>query len=127
MVISVPPVALALLDHGPATAAIVLVALTAINLLLSNFLEPVLMGKQLGLSPLVVFLSLVFWGWLWGPAGMLLAVPLTRIAKILLENSRELYWIGELMGRLPRHARRPRSGRPISPAGASPSLFQKSR
>ena len=58
----------------------------AINFLVGNVLEPRAMGKGLGLSPLVVLLSLLFWGWIWGPAGMLLSVPLTVSVKLILEN-----------------------------------------
>jgi predicted PurR-regulated permease PerM len=67
-------------------------------MVLGNFLEPILMGRRLGLSSLVVFLSLVFWGWLWGPIGMFLSVPLTMTAKIYLENSPELRWAAVLLG-----------------------------
>lgn len=60
---------------------------TAIHMVFGNMLEPRLMGRGLGLSTLVVFLSLVFWGWLLGPVGMLLSVPLTSITKILMETT----------------------------------------
>ena len=56
------------------------------------------MGRHLGLSPLIVFLSLVFWGWAWGPIGMFLSVPITMLVKILLENSDDLRWVAVLMG-----------------------------
>jgi predicted PurR-regulated permease PerM len=61
-----------------------------INLLLGNFVEPMLMGRRFGLSTLVVVLSVLFWGWLWGPVGMLLAVPLTMMLKVVLDNSRRV-------------------------------------
>ena len=67
------------------------------NMILGNIVEPSLMGRKLGLSTLVVFLSLAFWGWVWGPVGMLLALPLTMIAKILLEHSQSLRWIAVLL------------------------------
>src|SRR5262249_32183827 len=54
-----------------------------------NFVEPRLTGQKLGLSPLIVLLALAFWGWLWGVVGMILAVPLTVIGKIILANIRE--------------------------------------
>ena len=51
----------------------------------------------MGLSTLVVILSLVFWGWLWGPVGALLSVPLTMVVKIMLENTRDLRWIAVML------------------------------
>ena len=51
------------------------------------------MGRRFGLSTLVVIISVLFWGWIWGPVGMLLAVPLTMVVKVMLENSNELRWI----------------------------------
>lgn len=68
-----------------------------IGTLLGNLAEPALLGKRLGMSTLVVFLSLVFWGWLWGPVGMLLSVPLTVTIKILLERSASWGWVAILL------------------------------
>ena len=82
----------------------VAVGYLAINLFLGNFIEPKLMGRRFGLSTLVVILSLIFWGWLWGPLGMLLAVPLTVIVKIAFTNSEELQWVAVLLGPSPRRA-----------------------
>jgi predicted PurR-regulated permease PerM len=63
--------------------------LLVVQRVIDNYVEPRLTGRKLGLSPLLVLLSLAFWGWLWGVVGMILAVPLTVIAKIILQNIKE--------------------------------------
>jgi AI-2 transport protein TqsA len=98
---AIPAVLLATVDLGIGWAAIVAAGYLVINMVFGNILEPQLMGRRLGLSPLVVLLSLLFWGWLWGPVGMLLSVPLTIIVKILLENTGDLHWIAVLLGPVP--------------------------
>ena len=75
-----------------------------VNLILGTFIEPHFMGRRFGLSTLVVFLSLVFWGWVWGPIGMLLSVPLTMILKILMENSDDFRWLAMLLDARPPEA-----------------------
>lgn len=102
IVAAIPAVVLALLQLGVARSALVALGYVLINLLWGNLVEPQLMGRRLRLSPLVVFLSLVFWGWVWGPLGMLLSVPLTVVLKILLENTEDLRWVAELMDQGPR-------------------------
>lgn len=94
----VPVILLTLIQFGPWTALWVGVGYTVVNISIGNFVEPNYMGKELGLSPLVVFLSLVFWGWLLGPIGMLLSVPLTMTAKIACDSRKETKWIGVLLG-----------------------------
>ena len=64
-------------------------------------LRPNLLGRRLGLSTLVVILSLIFWGWVWGPVGALLAVPLTMVVKIMLENTSDLRWVSILLDKAP--------------------------
>ena len=82
-----PAVLLALVQLGPGAALAVGLGFLIVNVTFGNIIEPNVMGRTLGLSTLVVFLSLVFWGWVLGPVGMLLSVPLTMIIKIILESS----------------------------------------
>lgn len=93
-----PPVLLALVQHGSGTALLVAIGYFAINMVMGNVIEPRLMGQRLGLSTLVVFLSLIFWNWIWGPVGMVLSVPLTVIVKIVLEHSSEFKGVAILLG-----------------------------
>lgn len=72
-----------------------------VNVVLGNWLEPILMGRSLGLSTMFVVFSLMFWGWLWGPIGALLSVPLTMIVKIMLENTPDLKWVAVLLDKAP--------------------------
>lgn len=94
IVAGVPPTVLALLVAGVPNAILVAGGYLLINNFLGNFLEPILMGRRFGISTLVVVISVFFWGWLWGPVGMLLAVPLTMVLKVILESSDEFRWIG---------------------------------
>lgn len=87
IIASVPIVLQALLLNGFSTGLGVAVGVIGINMVIGNVLEPRMMGRTLGLSTLVVFLSLLFWGWLLGTVGMLLSVPLTMALKIALESS----------------------------------------
>jgi predicted PurR-regulated permease PerM len=95
---AVPPVLLAIVQFGPGRAIAVAALFLTINIVMGNFIEPTFMGRRLGLSTLVVFMSLVFWGWVWGPVGMLLSVPLTMIVKITLEQSDDMRWLAILLG-----------------------------
>ena len=94
VVAGVPPVILALLASGFPSALLVAGGYLLINNLIGNFLEPIFVGRRLGISILVVVISVLFWGWVWGPLGMLLAVPLTMILKVVLMGSRDFRWIG---------------------------------
>lgn len=98
---AVPALLLALVQFGPWTATLAGIGYVVVNMTIGYFVEPPLMGRTLGLSTLVVFLSLVFWGWLWGPVGMLLSVPLTMVAKITLENSNDFRWVAILLAANP--------------------------
>ncbi|MDP7389373.1 MAG: AI-2E family transporter, partial [Pseudomonadales bacterium] len=98
IIAAVPPGMLAIVQAGPGTAVAVAFGFIMINMVMGNVLEPRFMGRGLGLSTLVVFLSLVLWGWLLGPIGMLLSVPLTMTAKIALEANPQTSWIAYLLG-----------------------------
>lgn len=96
---AVPAVLLAFVQLGVLSALGVAGGYLAVNVIMGNVLEPRLMGRGLGLSTLVVFLSLLFWGWVLGPVGMLLSVPLTVMVKIALDSSEETRWLAVLLGR----------------------------
>jgi predicted PurR-regulated permease PerM len=85
LIAMVPTLVLAFLDGGLVTAAIVLVAYLVINMIQDQFLQPIIMGSELNLSPLVVFIAVVVWAWILGAAGALLAVPLTVGLLALME------------------------------------------
>lgn len=95
---AVPAVLLALVQLGPGHAAITGLGFVFVNFVIGNVLEPRIMGKGLDLSALVVFLSLVFWGWVLGPIGMLLSVPLTMMVKIALESFDDTRWLAVMLG-----------------------------
>jgi len=97
IVAAIPAVLLGLVQGGIGFALLVAIGYAVVNVGIGNFTEPWLMGRTLGLSTLVVFLSLVFWGWMWGSVGMLLSVPLTMIIKILLENTDDLRWMAVML------------------------------
>jgi predicted PurR-regulated permease PerM len=101
IIAAVPPTLLAAVQLGPGHAIAVALVFAAVNAMLGSFLEPYLLGRRLGLSTLVVFLSLIFWGWVWGPVGMLLSVPITMIIKIMLENSEDFRWVAVLLDASP--------------------------
>lgn len=95
---AIPACLLAYVVHGGGTALLAGAGYLVINMSIGNFIEPRLMGRSLGLSTLVVFVSLVFWGWVLGPLGMILSVPLTMILRIGLESRDDTRWIGVLLG-----------------------------
>ncbi len=101
IIAAAPPVLLAFIQYGFLKAGMVVGLFVGVNMFFGNFIEPRFMGRGLGLSTLVVFLSLAFWGWILGPTGMLLSVPLTMIVKILMESREETRWVSVLLGSSP--------------------------
>jgi len=97
-VAAIPAVLLASIQLGFGSAVVAALGFMIVNVLFANILEPRIMGYGVGLSTLVVFVSLVFWGWVLGPVGMLLSVPLTVIFQMVLATNESTRWIAILLG-----------------------------
>ncbi len=94
---AIPAIGMALIDQTLMTAIWIALWYMIVNTVVGNILEPRIMGKGLGLSALVIFLSMTFWGWIFGPAGMILSVPLTMVVQFLFDQYRETKWIALLL------------------------------
>jgi len=97
LVAVIPPTLVALAQVGGTYALSVLAVLTAVQLIFGQWLEPMVQGRALKISPLVVLLSVVFWGWVWGVGGALLSVPMTVLFIALCEHSERWSWVAELI------------------------------
>lgn len=93
-----PAVILALAEHGPTSALLVIAGVTVINILAENAVSPMLMGRGLSLSPTVLFIGFIFWAWLLGGPGAFLAAPLTIFLVLMLETFPETRWLASVMG-----------------------------
>lgn len=102
IIAAVPAILLALIQLGAGAAGATALVYLLVNFIIGNFVEPRLLGRGIGLSTLVVFLSLIFWGWLLGPVGMLLSVPLTMSLKIALEDNPQSRWLAIWLGPHPQ-------------------------
>jgi len=98
IIAAVPAVLLALVQLGVPEATATAIGFAVINVMFGNVIEPRLMGYGVGISPLVVFVGLVFWGFVFGPVGMLLSVPLTMTLKLALESDERTRWVAILLG-----------------------------
>ncbi|MEJ2037406.1 MAG: AI-2E family transporter [Desulfosarcinaceae bacterium] len=98
IIAAVPAVLLALIQIGAGSALAAAAGYVVVNVAIGSFVEPRFMGRGLGLSTLVVFLSLLFWGWVLGPVGMLLSVPLTITAKLALDSRDDTRWLAVMLG-----------------------------
>jgi AI-2 transport protein TqsA len=98
IIAAIPILVFALIQLGPRGAVWTLISFLAITNILNNFIEPKIMGRGLSLSTLVVFISLIFWGFVLGTVGMFLSVPLTTTIKIVLEQNEKTRWIAILLG-----------------------------
>ena len=98
IIAAIPAVVVAGLQLGTGAALATAMGFLGVNMLFGNIIEPRLMGHGVGLSPLIVFIGLVFWGWVFGPVGMLLSVPLTMALKMALERDERTKWIALFLG-----------------------------
>ena len=97
VIAAIPAVLLALMFNGAVSALVVMLGYVIINFGISNGLEPRIMGQQLGIRFVWIFVSLVAWGWILGPVGMLLAVPLTMTFRIMFDNHDDTRWIANIL------------------------------
>ena len=98
IIAAVPAVLLAVVQLGLGDALTTALGFLAINMVFGNMIEPRLMGRGVGISPLIIFTGLVLWGWVFGPVGMLLSVPLTMTVKMALESNDRTKWAAILIG-----------------------------
>ncbi|MEA2027847.1 MAG: AI-2E family transporter [Campylobacterota bacterium] len=97
IIAAIPAVLLSLLQLPFFDTMMITMSYIVINVTIGNLIEPRVMGQGVGLSTFIVFVSLVFWGWMFGPVGMFLSVPLTVVIKIACNNSKELHWVAVLL------------------------------
>src|SRR5829696_4938456 len=117
-----PAVVLALAEHGPTTALLVIAGVLLINVLAENALSPMLMGRGLSLSPTVLFVGFVFWAWLLGGPGALLAAPLTIFLVLMFATFPETRWLASVMGVSPPDPDVPDSDVPVPKKEAAVEL-----
>ncbi len=125
VIAGIPAVALAALELGFGPAALIAAGYLVINMFLGNVVEPRITGQALGLSPVVVLVSVFAWGWVLGPVGALLSVPLTVAVKIYFASTDDLKWVATLLGpardRTILPSRRQRRDGGSAPPSSSPS------
>lgn len=101
IIAAIPTVLLSLLDRDPLLTGLIISLYLLVNTLVGNIIEPRFMGQRMGLSTLAVFLSLIFWGWMFGPVGMLLSVPLTMVVRFISEQNQGSAWFSTLVANNP--------------------------
>ena len=92
-----PPTLMAVADGGPSRGLLVFLVVGALQVFFGNVVDPKLEGRFMAVSPFVVLLSIVVWGWLWGPVGALLAVPMTVAAVIVARHTPGAHGVATLL------------------------------
>ena len=98
IIASIPAIIFALIQLGVGGTIWTVVTYVTVNMVIGNVIQPAVMGKGLGLSSLIVFISLIFWGFIFGTVGMFLSVPLSMVIKIILEQHKSTKWIAIILG-----------------------------
>ena len=93
-----PPLAAGLGTVKDSGLIIIVATVLGLHLFAMNVLYPKVIGRRLQLNPLLVTISLLLWGWLWGAMGLILAVPIMGVLKIICDNVVALRRFGDLMG-----------------------------
>ena len=101
IIAAVPVVLLSVLDMDPLHTMLVVALYLGVNIVMGNVVEPAWMGRRVGLSTLTVFLSVIFWGWMFGAVGTLLSVPLTMVVKFVAERHPGASWLALLLSAPP--------------------------
>ncbi|MDR2455727.1 MAG: AI-2E family transporter [Deltaproteobacteria bacterium] len=99
VVATVPPFLICIVQYGPGAGLKLLIALAAVQIVSGNLVEPKVLGRSVNLSPTATLLAILVWGWIWGPIGMILAVPLMAVVKLTCQNFPALRPLASLMGR----------------------------
>jgi predicted PurR-regulated permease PerM len=102
LAVAVPLVAGLVQFHGTGPFLVVIVIVIALHLVAANFLLPRFVGSRLDIGPVAATIAFLFWGWLWGIAGIFLAVPLTAVMKLLADSDPSLAHLSNLLARNPR-------------------------
>jgi AI-2 transport protein TqsA len=113
-----PAVVLAFAEHGLTKAVLVIVGVTAINILAENAVSPMLTGRGLSISPTILFIGFLFWAWLLGGPGAFLAAPLTIFLILMLDTFPETRWLAKVMG---MGAPEPEAPEPEAPPAIEPT------
>jgi predicted PurR-regulated permease PerM len=121
-----PPALLGLLDQGWPTLIWIIVAYSVVNFIIQSIIQPKVVGDAIGLSTTLTFLSLIFWAWILGPVGAVLAIPLSLLVKaLLLDADPSTRWLSGLISgeqsREPAPAAEPATAEPAPAAELSPS------
>ncbi|MDO5712064.1 MAG: AI-2E family transporter, partial [Micrococcales bacterium] len=108
----VPPALMALLANGPQTALLVIVSYSVINFIIQSIIQPKFLGNAVGVTATVSLLSLLFWAWVLGPLGALLALPTTLLCKaVLVDLDPRMRWLDAFIASDPERGNQVRKGR----------------